>query len=113
MIAGTELDKLIAEKVMGMSHVPKKCDYTGYYHFCGVCNPEPYSSEMNSVWKVVDRLREEGHDFAMSSHNQDGHTNWYVRITCKPELYYIVQGDHLSAAQAICLCALEACTALV
>jgi hypothetical protein len=72
-----------------------------------------YSTDIAAAWEVVERLKSEGHDFVITSCQQEGFKNWYVKITCKPDLYYIAQGDHESAAHAICVCAFEACTSLV
>ncbi len=110
-----ELDAWVAEKVMGLENNKDGPFYGGHnkgqiwaMNEVPVIDCPLYSSDISATWEIVDRLRSEGHDFVIASYKQSGHDHWYVKINAKPEMYYIAQGDNLSAPKAICEAALKA-----
>ena len=70
MKAGTELDALIAENVMGKS-VCKKGHKPSFMHpehcfECGVNFAKPYSTDMTTAWKVVEKCLESHSEWVKS-----------------------------------------------
>lgn len=115
MNAGTELDRLIAEKVMGWTQVAtdgvssygtppedqlreRDGHGTGEGHF----HVPYYSTSIADAWRVVESMAKEG--FEPSLDFEGG--RWKV---CVFEEGYIIAGYAAeSAPLAICLCALKA-----
>lgn len=94
MDAGPELDRLVAEKVMG-------CEPCGH-PFCGPRTghnmPAPYSTDIRAAWEVVDKLGlfvGKGFFGWIASQN----SYWLDSETCTAD----------TAPLAICRAALKAC----
>jgi len=61
MTAGRELDRLVAEKVMGISGL----------EFEAFWGPEhKYSTEMSDAWKVVEKLKKDGCQIILNIHDK-------------------------------------------
>lgn len=96
MEAGTELDALIAEKVM----IDDKADQQRYKYVNG--HNKPYSTSMAYAWEIVEKFNNDGYAFCLESaiggYNAvfDKHNNCFTSF---------IGGD--SAPHAICLAALK------
>ena len=119
MVAGRELDALVAEKVMGMELLPLKeapCPYCGdEMRFCGersrctTCGEwryspaKEYSTDIAAAWEVVEKLKAGG--FSLIA-EWDAHDEmWYV-VFSNVSSYKAGEAD--AAPHAICLVALAA-----
>jgi len=111
-----EIDRLVAEKVMGWEydHLYKEYflkEYVGNnWHKKYVCKNHEFnpSTNIQDAWKVIeklcviDRLNKDGYDFQMWSENGKFNANFW-----KGDFYVLGFAESESAPLAICLAALE------
>lgn len=59
MEAGSELDALVAEKVMGRKYHTRQThfDVTGMGGACSLCFPPSYSTDIAAAWTVVEHMK--------------------------------------------------------
>jgi len=108
MKAGNELNKLIAEKVMGWSYYHRCPDgYEDCLHWHtetgidkGYKCPD-YSGDISAAWKVVEKMRANGNEFYQRS---TGNNEWLAQFKFHYGSGYIAK----TAPEAICKAALLA-----
>lgn len=124
LVAGRELDALVAEKVMGAVWTPTPSDMVfdedywleipgkpgvfAYRYRDGRVKPKagcpPYSTDMASAWEVVEKMEQRGHGFALADSQGPPWEATFDNLSSM--LSYIETAD--TAPLAICLAALKA-----
>jgi hypothetical protein len=66
LVAGRELDALVAERVMGwVQEEPQPHPVNSFAIYFG--GPPPYSTDIAAAWQVVERMREQEYSIALDS----------------------------------------------
>ncbi|MFD0673944.1 hypothetical protein [Cohnella sp. GCM10027633] len=113
MPAGREMDKLVAEKVMGYEWVnpPIVGNYIEMPYAWDKENDEPFyswypSSEISTAFEAVKKMNDYGYDFAIESDTESGETNYHCRFFKRYEGDYAEFDSETSFAHAISVAAL-------
>ena len=121
-----DIDKLIAEKVMGWERIegekaisefenqPQKNDWfhrkciwikDGQRMACEECGTLPqYTDSISDAWQVVEKMIEKGFDFGI-----DYDEGWIADFGLPPDYKQGGQADENTAPLAICKAALKSC----
>jgi len=97
-----EINKAIAEKVMGIKHLDHVCACEMMCH-CGGKRFPSYATDISYAWQVVEKMREKGFKPKMWADGDD-----YVFAFFSSSFECKGMGQSLSPETAICLAALKA-----
>lgn len=109
MMNSSEIDRLVAEKVMGWKRTPYGWDVLEKKYNLGIEWDLPkFSTNIADAWKVVEKLQKDGWYIELYNENEE----WCFDLTKYNEFLSVDRFYRASAegaSLAICLAALKAC----